>query len=96
MAGRRDMRERYDIEKITDIFQIPEDKFEEFLVDFKTYYELGKAMMELIPAVSNTSGIKADARVVPQKMTWIDDGKHDANIKFATSPHPPEDNGGEK
>ena len=72
------MSKRYEIEKITDIFQIPEDKFDDFLEDFKTYYSFGIHMTKLIDAIAATGGIKTET--VPQKMTWIDDGKHDATV----------------
>ncbi len=72
------MSKRYDIEKITDIFAIPEDKFDEFLVDFKAYYQFGKNVSALIDEIAKTGGISTET--IPQKMTWIDDGKHDAKI----------------
>ena len=69
---------RYDIEKITDVFQIPEDKFEAFLVDFKNYYQIGLDMSKLIDEVAKVGGI--DTKTLPQKMTWIDDDRHDVKI----------------
>lgn len=73
---------RYTIEKISDVFQIPADKFDAFLVDFKTYYELGAPMAELLKDVADTGGINVE--VVPLHMTWIDDGKHDAEFIIKT------------
>ncbi|MCA1565852.1 MAG: hypothetical protein LC803_09480 [Acidobacteria bacterium] len=76
------MSKRYDIEKITDIFAIPEESFDNFLVDLRTYYNLGRSLPELIEAVAESEDIKVKA--VPSKMTWIDDGEHNANIYLKT------------
>ncbi len=77
-ANSDDTTTRYDIEKITDIFQIPEDKFEAFLVDFKSYYQIGLDMSKLIDGVAKAKGI--GTKTLPQKMTFIDDGRHDVKI----------------
>lgn len=71
---------RYEIEKITDIFQIPEEGFDDFLVDLRAYYSFGKHMTALIDEVAAVGGVKT--KTVPQKFTWIDNGKHDATIKL--------------
>lgn len=74
-----DTPNRYKIEKITDIFQIPEDKFKDFLTDFETFYTLGKSMVELVDTVAEVSGLNG-VKTVPTHMVWIDDGKHDAKV----------------
>ena len=76
------MSKRYTIEKITDIFDIPEDKIDDFLVDFRSYYDLGRPMADLIKEVAKTGGVDVD--VLPLKMVWIDDDKHDATIILKT------------
>lgn len=78
------MSKRYEIEKITDILQVPEESFDKFLVDLSTYYHLGKHMTTLIDEVAAVGGIKV--KTVPQKFTWIDDGKHNATVSL-TSKH---------
>lgn len=77
------MTKQYDIEKITDIFAIPEDKFDEFLVDLKAYYQFGKSLPPLLEGLAKVGGV--DTTVAPQGMTWIDDGKHNANVKLTTA-----------
>ena len=72
------MSKRYTIEKISDIFQIPEDRFDDFLVDFKSYYNMGQPMAKLIKEVAKTGGVAVD--VLPMHMVWVDDGKHDAKV----------------
>lgn len=73
---------RYTIDKITDIFQIPPERFDAFLVDFKSYYELGQPFADLIKEVAKTGGINVD--VIPMEMTWIDDNEHNATIILKT------------
>jgi len=77
------MSKRYTIEKITDIFQIPEDRFDDFLVDFKSYYQMGQSFPGLLEAVAKVGGIEAN--VIPQHMVWVDDGKHDATVKLSVA-----------
>jgi len=69
---------RYEIEKITDIFQIPEESIDDFLVDLKSFYHFGNHMGMLIDSVAEVGGLKT--QTVTKKMTWIDDSKHDAKI----------------
>lgn len=78
--------DRYEIEKITDIFAIPEERFNDFLADFKAYYLLGKSTSQLLDSVAAVVGIKSKS--APGKMVWIDDGKHDvrAFIKPEATP----------
>ena len=82
------MSKKYQIEKITDIFQIPKDKFDDFLVDFKAYYETGHNMTELLKATGDV--LKTPVEVLKGGMTWIDDDRHDVKISIKTKPHPEE------
>lgn len=70
---------RYEIKHISDIFNIPEDRFDDFLVDFKSFYQLGKPMAELIETIANEAA-KLQVKPAIEKMAWIDDGKHNAKI----------------
>jgi len=76
------MSKQYIVEKITDILAIPEDKFDDFLVDLRAYYQLGCSVPNLIDEISNTMGVKT--QTIPQKMVWIDDGKHEARVTIKT------------
>lgn len=76
------MSKRYTIEKITDILDIPEDRFDDFLVELKTYYELSRPWAELIKETAEISGFSVD--VVPMKMVWNDDGKRNVTVKLTT------------
>lgn len=77
------MSKKYEITYISDIFQIPEDRFEDFLVDFKSFYNLGKPMADLIKTIGNEVA-KVEIESVIKKMVWIDDNKHDATIILNT------------
>lgn len=76
------MNNKYEIEKITDILAIPEESFDDFLIDLKSYYQFGRSMPQLIDNVAEVSGIQT--KTVLQKMTWIDDKKHDATINLVS------------
>ncbi len=80
--------QEYKIQKITDIFLIPEDKFDDFLIDFKAYYHYGKSLASLIDVVAKAKGM--DTKTIPQHMIWIDDGKHDAKIRITPKSKPSE------
>lgn len=80
------MSDRYEIEHISDIFKIPEDRFDDFLVDFKSFYLLGKPMAELIETIADEAA-KLQVKSTIQKMAWIDDGKHDVKINLVAPPH---------
>lgn len=77
------MSKEYTIKQITDIFQIPEDKLDEFIVDLRAYYHCGKHLTNLIDTVAKAKGL--DTKTLPQHMTWIDDGNHDASIRISTN-----------
>ena len=68
----------YTIEKIADIFNIPKDSFADFLNDFEQFYEVGKNMTDLIHGAAKIVGTTVE--VLPQKMVWTDDKKHDFKI----------------
>ena len=75
------MSKRYVIEKITDVLDIPEDRFDDFLVDFRSYYQMVRPMADLIKEVAKTGDI--DVTVLPIRMTWVDDGEHNVTVKLS-------------
>ena len=68
----------YTIEKIADIFEIPEESFEDFLIDFKEFYNVGRNMTDLIYGAAKIIGTTVE--VLPQKMVWTDDKRHDVKV----------------
>lgn len=73
---------RYEIEKISDIFQIPEDRFHLFIDDLISFYTVSKNMSSLIQTTGEIVGTPVTA--LPEKMTWIDDDKHEVKINLRT------------
>ena len=74
---------RYEIEKISDIFQIPEDRFHLFVDDLLSFYSIGKNMSKLIETTGKV--LNTPVQALPQKMTWIDDDKHEVKIALQTN-----------
>jgi hypothetical protein len=70
---------RYEIRHISDIFQIPEERFADFLVDFESFYRMGKPMCELIETIADEAA-RLQIKSVIEKMAWIDDSKHDVTV----------------
>lgn len=60
---------RYDINEVGDILKIPEDKFDDFLVSLKQWYEVGRSLSKEI-----------GCDPVAAKMAWVDDGKNDMRV----------------
>jgi hypothetical protein len=83
MSNQTKNTKTYKIEKITDIFEIPRDRFDDFLVDFKAYYEAGFDIAELLTVTGKA--LKIPAEVVKGGMTWIDDGRNDIKIQIDTA-----------
>jgi hypothetical protein len=69
---------RYEIEKLTDILQIPEESLEAFIEDLRSYYSACKGLMGLVKVVGDIQNTPVEG--IPGKMTWIDDGKHEAKV----------------
>lgn len=72
------MGKRYEIEKITDILDIPAERIDDFLVDLKSYHAMHQPLKDLIKETGKVGGINVD--MIPTKMAWIDDGKHDVTV----------------
>ena len=71
------MEKVYIIEHISDILDIPEDKFEDFLIDFKKCYDISKNLREITLIL----GDETDNKTFMPRMEWIDDGKHDSTVE---------------
>ena len=76
---------QYSIKHIGDILNIPEDKFDHFLIDLKTTYETALAVRE----VTEMIGDKSPVREFLPEVLWIDDDIHDGPIKIIMQPPEP-------
>ena len=66
---------KYELKLISDIFDIPSDKWEEFIVDLKSFYDYGQNLAgfgKIIEPDKTPSELLKGTN-----MTWIDDGKHE-------------------
>jgi len=66
---------------MVDMFQIPEDRFEEFLIDLRQWHKIGGAFNNLAQSIG-----KAVGETLPDEymvMRWIDDSKHGGDIKIS-------------
>lgn len=69
----------YKLKLMTDMFDIPSDRFEEFLIDLRQWHQFGGAFANLLNATA-----EAMAEPLPEEfmtMHWTDDGKHDGEVK---------------
>ena len=61
-----------------DLLQIPEDRFDDFLVDLKKWHGAARNTIKFIETIA-----KASNQPMPKRLgtlRWIDDGKHDGKI----------------
>lgn len=78
------MGKKYELAKLTDILEIPEESMDNFLVDLKAWHGLFHSFNELGKAIGDIKGV--DGSIGTEGMTWIDDGKHDAKVTIITKP----------
>lgn len=69
----------YRLKLMVDMFQIPEERFEEFLIDLKKWHSFGQKFNDLV----QTIGKAVDEQIPADYMTmrWTDDGIHDGPTK---------------
>lgn len=69
----------YKLVHIQDILDIPEESFENFLIDLQKWHSVARDTKNLIDTVSEATGIENKERIA---MNWIDDGKHEGRVIF--------------
>jgi len=70
----------YELRLMADMLAIPEDRFDEFLIDLKKWHIVAKGFDDLFKAVSDVAGEK-----VPKDymiMRWTDDSIHSGPVKI--------------
>ena len=63
---------------IGDILQIPEDSFDNFLIDLKKWHGAVRSTVGMLEAVAKATNQPMPKELVTMK--WIDDGKHEGKI----------------
>lgn len=77
------MNKKYTLEKLEDVLNIPPERFDDFLVEFKSWYTVVRGMKELIKTTATVLGTQ-NIEIKPQKMVWIDNKKTDIKINIET------------
>lgn len=67
---------KYELE-ISNLLQIPEDRFDDFIIDLKKWHSSARKTVQVINAIADAIG-QSQAQLA--KMVWIDDGKHDGKV----------------
>lgn len=65
---------------LQDLLAIPEDRFEDFIVDLRQWHKAVRNFVALINATGKAKGLSEDDMLKATKLVWIDDGKHDGKI----------------
>jgi len=69
---------------IGDILQIPEDSFDNFLIDLKKWHGAVRRTVDMLEVVAKASNQPMPKELVTMK--WIDDGKHEGKIIIKSTP----------
>jgi hypothetical protein len=72
--------DQYEIETLADIEQIPVEKIDAFLIDLKNWLEMRRDAREMDRSFKQLFGSSSSLVSIGDSMTWVDDGKHDAEI----------------
>lgn len=73
-----DAPKKYELH-IADLLTIPEDRFDDFLVDLKKWHGACRATINMLNTIAGAVGEdKVAAKLT--RMVWIDDGKHDGKV----------------
>lgn len=83
------MSKDYKLKYMIDMFQIPPERFDEFIIDLKKWHKFGSAFHDLAKAIEK---VVPNEELPPDYMTmrWIDDGIHDGDVKVKIRATPEE------
>lgn len=71
---------KYSLKLMVDMFAIPEDRFDEFLVDLRKWHKIGTGFNNVVQSVAKAVGVKMPEDYMT--MRWLDDGIHDGDTKI--------------
>ena len=77
---------QFTLKLMTDMFAIPEDRFEEFLIDLRKWHKIGKSFSEVLSTIADATGEELPEDYMT--MRWTDDGIHEGKTKIII-PKPP-------
>ena len=74
----------YKLEKIEDFLAIPEDRFDDFLVEFKEMIDCARGMKEVTDTMAELVGAQKEGCFSLPHIIWKDDGKRDKAVTIET------------
>lgn len=75
---------RYTLKQVSDFLDIPKDKIDDCLMEFKTFIEFSQAMGDIGKVVEPDMAVSKMLK--GSHFIWIDDGKHDLRKITITTP----------
>jgi len=63
---------------IGDILQIPDDSFDNFLIDLKKWHGAVRSTIDMLEVIAKATNQPMPTELVTMK--WIDDGKHNGKV----------------
>lgn len=76
---------KYTIITVADMFEIPADRFDDFLEEFTVMVKVMRQQEELLRLVaSNLAGQDVPKFSEPKQMVWIDDGKRSIRANLSS------------
>ena len=74
----------YKIVNVTDFLDVPEDRIDDCLTEFKPFLEYMRPMIALAKMGAESLGQDPEEALKVMAFTWIDDGKTDVTIRVQT------------
>lgn len=78
---------KFTLKLMSDMFAIPEERFDEFLVDLRKWHKIGKSFDGVVQSISKAVGEKMPDDYMT--MHWLDDGIHEGKTKIIINPPKP-------
>lgn len=69
----------YVLKLITDMYEIPENRFDDFIIQLKKWHKETRSLVELIKTLNEVAGEKLPEEFAVMK--WIDDGIEEGHTK---------------
>jgi hypothetical protein len=87
-AGEPTESPRYEIERVWDFLNVPEDRLDECLREFRIMLDMARATASLLDHIGALTLGDDAPRWEPANFVWIDDDKGHASITVLTDPAP--------
>lgn len=74
----------YELKRIEDLLDIPEARFDEFLLDLKLFTEAARTTRDFLKTLAEATGEELPKDFIT--MRWVDDGKREGKVVVKQSP----------